>query len=73
VAPLKKELARLEARIATLEAEQKAREAQLVDPAFAADFARARPVLEAHGVAAAELEQAYARWEEVGSALAEPT
>ena len=52
-APLKKEIAKLEARIAELEAAQKAREAQLVDPAFAADFAKSRPVLDAHREAGA--------------------
>jgi ATP-binding cassette subfamily F protein 3 len=61
--PLKKEIAALEARIAELEAAQKEREAQLVDPAFAGDFAKARPVMDAHRDAAEELEGAYARWE----------
>jgi ATP-binding cassette subfamily F protein 3 len=70
VGPLKKEIARMEARIAELEGAQKVREAQLVDPAFAADFAKARPVLDAHRVAAAELEQLYARWEEASASLA---
>lgn len=69
-APLKKEVAATEERIATLEAEQKTREAQLADPTFAGDFARARPVMEAHRAAAAELEQLYARWEEASAALA---
>jgi ATP-binding cassette subfamily F protein 3 len=69
-APLKKEIARLEARIAELEAAQKAREAQLVDPAFAADFAKSRPVLDAHRAAAEELEQALARWEAASTELA---
>jgi ATP-binding cassette subfamily F protein 3 len=69
--PLKKEVAEIEARIAVLETEQKAREAQLVDPAFASDFARARPVMDAHRTAAEELEERYARWEEVQKLLAE--
>jgi ATP-binding cassette subfamily F protein 3 len=69
--PLKKEVGQIEARIAVLEAEQKAREAQLVDPKFAADFARARPVMDAHRVAAEELEERYARWEEVQKQLSE--
>ena len=68
--PLKKEIAKLEARIAELEAAQKEREAQLVDPAFAADFAKSRPVLDAHREAAAELEAAMARWEEASTELA---
>ncbi|MFT3837216.1 MAG: ABC-F family ATP-binding cassette domain-containing protein [Myxococcaceae bacterium] len=68
--PLKKEVATLEARIATLETEQKQREQQLADPAFAADFAASRPVIEAHKAAAEELEQSYARWEIVSQELA---
>ncbi len=68
--PLKKEVSTLEARIAALEEAQKGREAQLVDPAFAADFSRSRPVLDAHREAAAELEAAYARWEAASAELA---
>ena len=67
--PLKKELAALEARIAELETAQKAREAQLVDPAFTADYAKSRPVMEAHREAAEALEQAFARWEAVSQEL----
>ena len=69
--PLKKEIGEIEARIATLETAQKDREAQLVDPAFASDFARARPVMDAHRVAAEELEERYARWEEVQRQMTE--
>ncbi len=68
--PLKKEIAKAEARIAELEAAQKAREAQLVDPAFAANYVASRPVLDAHREAAAELEQLYARWEAASTELA---
>jgi ATP-binding cassette subfamily F protein 3 len=67
--PLKKEIASLEARIAQLEAAQKEREAQLVDPAFAANYAASRPVLEAHRADGAELEALYARWEAASSEL----
>ncbi|MBL8915527.1 MAG: ABC-F family ATP-binding cassette domain-containing protein [Archangium sp.] len=67
LAPLKKELTKLEARIAELEAAQKEREQQLVDPAFTADFAKSRPVLDAHREAAAELDEALARWEVVST------
>ncbi len=67
--PLKKEIEKLEARIAALETEQKAREQQLAEPAFAADFAASRPVMEAHREAAEELEQAYARWEAANKEL----
>jgi ATP-binding cassette subfamily F protein 3 len=69
--PLKKEVAEIEARIAKLELEQKERESQLVDPKFAADFARARPVMDSHRLAAEELEERYARWEEVQKLLSE--
>ncbi len=68
--PLKKEVARLEAKIAELEAAQKAREAQLVDPVFAADFQKSRPVFDAHREAGEELEKALARWEAASSELA---
>ncbi len=67
--PLRKEVAALEARIAALETEQKAREAQLVDPAFASDYARSRPVMEAHRDGVEELEALYARWEAASAAL----
>ncbi|MBL8956668.1 MAG: ABC-F family ATP-binding cassette domain-containing protein [Myxococcaceae bacterium] len=62
-APLKKEIATLELRIAELEKAQKEREGQLVDPDFARDFARAKPVMDAHRDAAEELDAALARWE----------
>lgn len=68
-APLKKELAALEADIARLESLQREREAQLADAAFVADYASARPVMEAHRTDAEALEAAYARWEAVQAAL----
>jgi ATP-binding cassette subfamily F protein 3 len=61
--PIRKEIASLEARIAELEEAQKAREAELADPALYDDFARARPVMDALASARAELETLYARWE----------
>ncbi len=67
--PLKKEIAKLEASIAGLEAAQKEREAQLSDAAFAADFAKSRPVLDAHREAAEALEAALARWETASAEL----
>jgi ATP-binding cassette subfamily F protein 3 len=67
--PLKKEVTALEARIAELEGLQKQREAQLVDPAFAQDYARSRPVMEAHRDGVEELESLYARWETASAAL----
>lgn len=68
-APLKKEIALLEARIAELEAVQQEREARLADAAFAADYAKARPVMEAHQADARALEAALARWEEAQAEL----
>jgi ATP-binding cassette subfamily F protein 3 len=68
-APLKKELAQLEARIGQLEALQKDREAQLVDAAFVSDYARSRPVMEAHRADAEALDAALARWEVVQAEL----
>ncbi len=68
--PLKKEITRLEAKIAELEATQKSREAQLVDATFMANYDKSRPVLDAHAQTAAELEKAMARWEAASSELA---
>ena len=67
--PLKKELEKLEARIALLETEQKTREAQLADAEFAKDYGASGPVFAAHREAAQELERALARWEVVGSEI----
>ena len=61
--PIKKEIAKLEAAIATLESSQKEREAQLADPALYNDFARAKPLMDTHRAGKEELEQLYARWE----------
>jgi ATP-binding cassette subfamily F protein 3 len=69
--PLREEIASLEVRIAALETAQKAREAQLVDPAFYADFAQSKPVLDAHRVAKAELEVLYGEWEDRQKRLAQ--
>ncbi len=69
--PIKKEIAALEARIAALEAEQKGREAQLADAGFYNDFAKAKPVMDAHRLAKEELEEAYAKWEAASERLAQ--
>lgn len=68
--PLRTEIARLEARITELEAEKKAAEQQLADPAVYADFARARPLLDAHRAAQLELDGLVARWTEASEQLA---
>ncbi len=67
--PLKRELEKLEARIAQLETEQKAREVQLADAEFAKDYGASGPVYAAHREAAEELEQALARWETVSTEI----
>jgi ATP-binding cassette subfamily F protein 3 len=63
--PLRQELARLERRVAELEAEDKAAQAALADPDLYSDFERARPHMDAHQRASAELTVLYARWEEL--------
>ena len=67
--PLKKEIAQLEARIAQLETLQAERERQLGDPGFSGDYAKARPVMDAHRQDGAELERLLARWEAASTEL----
>jgi ATP-binding cassette subfamily F protein 3 len=61
--PIRDEIAGLEARIAELEAAERAATEALADPDTYQDFARARPHLEAQRRARQELEALYARWE----------
>ncbi|RKI35462.1 ABC transporter ATP-binding protein [Corallococcus sp. AB004] len=68
--PIKKEIAKLEERIANVEAEQKEREGQLADPVLYNDFARAKPLMDAHRTGKEELEDLYARWEAAQEKLA---
>jgi len=68
--PLKKEIARLEARIATVELQVKEAEAALADPALYNDFAKAKPLMDAHREGKAELETLYAQWEGESEKLA---
>ncbi|MBN9686128.1 MULTISPECIES: ABC-F family ATP-binding cassette domain-containing protein [unclassified Corallococcus] len=68
--PIKKEIAKLEERIAKVEAEQKDRETQLADPVLYNDFARAKPLMDAHRAGKEELEDLYARWEAAQEKLA---
>jgi ATP-binding cassette subfamily F protein 3 len=68
--PLRKEVMALEAKIAALEDEQRARGALLADPALYNDFSRAKPIMDAHRAAAAELEVLYSQWEERQARLA---
>jgi len=67
--PVKKEIAKIEARIAELEVIQKKAEADLADPGLYNDFARAKPIMDAHREAKAELEGLYGRWEEAQNQL----
>jgi ATP-binding cassette subfamily F protein 3 len=69
IGPLKKEIAALEGKIAATELAQKHREAQLIVPEFAADFEKARPVMEAHREATDELEALLGRWEQANQEL----
>ncbi|WP_338865919.1 ABC-F family ATP-binding cassette domain-containing protein [Myxococcus stipitatus] len=71
--PLKKEIARLEERIAKVEAEQKEREGQLADPVLYNDFARAKPLMDAHREGKEALEELYAQWEVAHEKLAQAT
>ncbi|XXF80973.1 ABC-F family ATP-binding cassette domain-containing protein [Myxococcaceae bacterium GXIMD 01537] len=68
--PIKKEISSLEERIAKLEAEQQAREAQLADPDLYNDFARAKPLMDTHRAGKETLEQLYAQWEAAQERLA---
>jgi ATP-binding cassette subfamily F protein 3 len=61
--PLKDAIAKLEKQIAAHEAAAKAAEAALADPALYADFARARPHVDALAAAKAALERLYGEWE----------
>ncbi|ATB38509.1 ABC transporter ATPase [Cystobacter fuscus] len=69
--PIKKEIAKLEEAIAKLEQAQKERETQLADSALYNDFAKAKPLMDAHRDGKSELEQLYARWETAQEKLAE--
>jgi ATP-binding cassette subfamily F protein 3 len=68
--PIKKEISRIEERIAKLEAEQKQREAQLADPDLYNDFARAKPLMDTHRAGKEELESLYMEWEAAQEKLA---
>jgi len=61
--PLRDEIARLEARIAEMEAAKRGAEQALADPALYQDFPRARPHLDALAAANEELPELYAAWE----------
>ncbi len=68
--PVKRTVAELEQRIAALEKEKKAAEAQLADAALFADPIRSTPVVKAYQEASKKLEELYARWEHKQEELA---
>jgi len=63
VGPLEKTVAQLEERIAVLEVEQKARSAELADPAVYDEAARRNKLLSDYQAASDKLEELTARWE----------
>ncbi|MBK9518118.1 MAG: ABC-F family ATP-binding cassette domain-containing protein [Anaeromyxobacter sp.] len=67
--PLREALARVEGRIAALEAAARTAEAALADPALYTDFARARPLIEQKAAAEAELAGLYRDWERTAGEL----
>jgi ATP-binding cassette, subfamily F, member 3 len=67
--PLRDEIAKLERRIAVLEAEAKAAEVALADPVLYQDFALARPHIERKAAADAELSTLYGAWEKASAEL----
>jgi len=67
--PLEKTVAQLEERISVLEAEQKARSAELADPTVYDEAARRNKLLSDYQAAADKLEELTARWEAAMAAL----
>jgi ATP-binding cassette subfamily F protein 3 len=68
--PLREEIARLEARIEVLEAEEREATAALADPALYEDYARAKPLIDRQRAAKDELAARYAEWESAQERLA---
>jgi ATP-binding cassette subfamily F protein 3 len=68
--PIAAEIARLESRIAELEAEKKQLEQKLADPSLYQDFARARPLLSRFDEITAELHDLLEQWEQAQERLA---
>ena len=68
--PIRDVIAGLEARIESLEREEREAAAALADPSVYQDFARARPHVDAQARARAELDRLYAEWEEQHALLA---
>jgi ATP-binding cassette subfamily F protein 3 len=70
--PLREALAKVEARIAALEATTREAAEAMADPAIYQDFARARPLIEQKAAAERELSGLYGEWEKVAGQLEEP-
>jgi ATP-binding cassette subfamily F protein 3 len=68
--PLRDEIARLEARIAALEKDEREATAALADPDLYQDFARAKPLIDRQRAAKEELEALYGAWEAAQEKLA---
>jgi ATP-binding cassette subfamily F protein 3 len=69
--PVKDEIARIEARIAACEAEERETTAVLADPALYQDFAQAKPFIERQAAARSELAELYPAWEDAQRRLEE--
>ncbi|HVK84711.1 MAG TPA: ABC-F family ATP-binding cassette domain-containing protein [Kofleriaceae bacterium] len=67
--PLEKQVVQLEERVGVLEAEQKARSAELADPTVYDDAARRNKLLSDYQTAADKLEELTARWEQAMAEL----
>jgi ATP-binding cassette subfamily F protein 3 len=67
--PLENQVAQLEARIETLEAEQKVRSAELADPTVYGDAARRNKLLADFQAAQDKLEELTSRWEKAAAEL----
>jgi ATP-binding cassette subfamily F protein 3 len=68
--PLREEIARLEAEIATREVEEREATSALADPTLYQDFARAKPHIDRQRAAREALEGLYAAWEAAHERLA---
>ena len=69
--PLRDEIARLEARIADLERDEREASAALADPDLYQDFARAKPFIDRQRAAKDALDELYAAWEAAQQKLSE--
>jgi ATP-binding cassette subfamily F protein 3 len=67
--PLRDALAKVEARIADLEARVRQADVALADPGLYQDFARARPFIDEKAAAEAELRERYGEWEQAAGQL----